>query len=207
VEISTHIFELRAIELHGMSFNAQWYMIYILSMHRDPLFQIVRELDPDGISRRLHDLQRHCGEYIVPGPNFIWSVDGYCKLEHWGIEIYAAIDAYSRYVIWCYVGISNRTAISVVSQYIDALRDGKVQPRHIRSDHGVETSLLSAAHLKVAQTHEPSCTMDKCYWYGTSTANQHIESWWGQLTKSMLFRTRVCPLYYEWYLSLCSNKV
>lgn len=22
-----------------------------------------------------------------------------------------------------------------------------------------------------------------CYWFGTSTANQRIESWWGQLAK------------------------
>ncbi|KAL6229678.1 hypothetical protein BDW75DRAFT_235014 [Aspergillus navahoensis] len=30
------------------------------------------------------------------GPNFIWSIDGYLKLAPYGIEIYAAIDAYSR---------------------------------------------------------------------------------------------------------------
>lgn len=44
------------------------------------------------------------GEYIVDGPNAVWSVDGYEKLANWGIQIYAAIDAYSRYIIWFYVG-------------------------------------------------------------------------------------------------------
>jgi hypothetical protein len=39
-------------------------------------------------------MQRHRKEYIVPGPDYIWSLDGHDKLSDWGIEIYAAIDAY-----------------------------------------------------------------------------------------------------------------
>ena len=50
----------------------------------------------------------------MPGPNWLWSVDGYLKLEPYGIEIYAAIDAYSRYIIWIYCGITARTGVSVV---------------------------------------------------------------------------------------------
>jgi hypothetical protein len=34
--------------------------------------------------------------YCVPGPNYIWSVDGHMKLELFGTEIYAGVDAYSR---------------------------------------------------------------------------------------------------------------
>jgi hypothetical protein len=34
------------------------------------------------------------------------------KLEPYGIEIYAAIDGYSRYVIWFYVGM--RTALGLL---------------------------------------------------------------------------------------------
>ncbi|KAN0076641.1 hypothetical protein V8E54_006783 [Elaphomyces granulatus] len=29
-----------------------------------------------------------------------------------------------------------------------------------------------------------------CYWFGTSVANQRIESWWGQLSKSVLYQWR-----------------
>jgi hypothetical protein len=76
---------------------------------------------PDAIERRVRNMQRHRGEYIVPGPNFLWSVDGYLKLAPYGIEIYGAIDAYSRYIIWIYVGISGRTAISVLRQYLDTV--------------------------------------------------------------------------------------
>jgi hypothetical protein len=35
------------------------------------------------------------------------------KLLIYSIEIYAVIDGYSRYILWIYVGISTRTAISV----------------------------------------------------------------------------------------------
>jgi hypothetical protein len=144
------------------------------------------------VTRRLHDLQRHRGEYVVPGPNYLWSVDGHCKLEHWGIEIYAAIDAYSRYVIWIYVGISSRTAVSVLKQYTDTLETNGVFPQVLRSDRGVETPLVAAAHHEFMRRHRPDASFDGCFRYGTSTANQRIESWWGQLTKSMLFRWRVC---------------
>jgi hypothetical protein len=77
----------------------------------------VKELDPIGLQRRTNDMQRHREEYIVPSPDYIWSLDGHDKLSNWGIEIYAAIDAYSRFIVWIYVGISNRIEQLVVRQY------------------------------------------------------------------------------------------
>ncbi|ODH17513.1 hypothetical protein ACO22_06260 [Paracoccidioides brasiliensis] len=115
------------------------------SISRDRLFKTVQLLDPDGIKRRLNDLQRHRGSYIVPGPNYLWSIDGYCKLQHWGIEIYAAIDAYSRYIVWIYIGITNRTAASVLRQFLDVLQATSTFPQIIRSDRGTETSMIAAA--------------------------------------------------------------
>jgi hypothetical protein len=90
-----------------------------------------RELAPEAVQRRLYDLQRHRGAYIVPGPNFIWLIDGYLKLAPYGIEIYAAIDAYSRYIIWVYVGISSCTAVSVLHQFLDTLEITATQPRFV----------------------------------------------------------------------------
>ena len=52
-----------------------------------------KELAPAAVHQRWQDLQCHQGAYITPGPNFIWSIDGYLKLALYGIEIYAAIDA------------------------------------------------------------------------------------------------------------------
>ena len=38
---------------------------------------------------------RKRGSYIVPGPNYVWSMDGQIKLHQYGIAIYGAIHAYS----------------------------------------------------------------------------------------------------------------
>ncbi|KGY14608.1 hypothetical protein PABG_12476 [Paracoccidioides brasiliensis Pb03] len=125
----------------------------------DRLFKTVQLLDPDGIKRRLNDLQRHRGSYIVPGPNYLWSIDGYCKLQHWGIEIYAAIDAYSRYIVWIYIGITNRTAVSVLRQFLDVLQATSTFPQIIRSDRGTETSMIAAAQLKLHQATDSNTSL------------------------------------------------
>ncbi|RPB02000.1 hypothetical protein L873DRAFT_1674597, partial [Choiromyces venosus 120613-1] len=47
------------------------------------------------------------------GPNHVWSIDDHVKLFQFGFQIYAAINAYFRYIVWYYIGHSNFTAISV----------------------------------------------------------------------------------------------
>lgn len=67
---------------------------------RDRMFKILKTIDPAGVAgRRLHLNTKPKGAYSVPGPNFVWSIDGHHKLSMYGIEIYAGIDAFSRYVI------------------------------------------------------------------------------------------------------------
>jgi hypothetical protein len=72
-------------------------------------------------------------------------------LQPWGFEIYAAIDAYSRCIIWVYVGISGLTGRSVLAQYVAAIREHGCVLFMIRSDRGNETLLLSMAHYFLAQ--------------------------------------------------------
>ncbi|KAL4956709.1 hypothetical protein BDW69DRAFT_70105, partial [Aspergillus filifer] len=178
------------IEGYGRRMLATHFRSQGLLIGRDRLFSLYSQLAPEAVQRRLHDLQRHRGAYIVPGPNFIWSIDGYLKLAPYGIEIYAAIDAYSRYIIWVYVGISSRTAVSVLRQFLDTLKVTSRQPRYVRSDRGGETVLLAEAQHKLQQSYHPEISIQDCYLYGTSTANQRIEAWWGQLTRGLLFRYR-----------------
>jgi hypothetical protein len=181
-------------------------------LQRDRIFSVYRELNPAAIQRRTQDLQRHRGEYIVPGPDFVWSVDGYCKLQAFGIEIYAAIDAYSRYVTWIYVGITARTAISVLRQYLDTIQDTGYCPRIIRSDRGTETTMCADAHFKLStslRSNEEIAGFEDAYWYGTSTANQRIESWWAQLSKGSIWQWRVDrPVFFtieQFVLTGCRN--
>jgi hypothetical protein len=154
----------------------------------------VKQLDPNGLSRRTNDLNRKRGEYIVPGPNFIWSVDGHDKLDYWGFQIYGCIDAYSRNIVWMYVGISNRTAQSVLRQYLKVCSNTGFQPKIICSDRGKETLLCAEVYFAFACTIQDSPTfkLRDCWFYGTSTGNQRIESWWSQLQKSQLYRWKVC---------------
>jgi hypothetical protein len=69
------------------------------------------------------------------------------KLTPYGIEIYAAIHAYSRYIVWIYVSVSGMTAISVVRQYLNVVKNIGYHPQIIRSDHGLETALIAGTHL------------------------------------------------------------
>jgi len=127
-------------------------------------------------------------------------MDGHDKLSFWGIQIYAAIDAFSRYVTWCYIGISNRTQISVLRQFLEVLQETKIQPRDIRSDKGGETVLVAAAHYLLLKEQYENLLLQDCYLYGTSTSNQRIEAWWSQLTKSLLFIFRVRPKLSNHYI-------
>ncbi|EEH22948.2 hypothetical protein PABG_05159 [Paracoccidioides brasiliensis Pb03] len=97
--------------------------------------------------------------------------------EKIGVE-YAAIDAYSRYIVWIYIGITNRTAVSVLRQFLDVLQATSTFPQIIRSDRGTETSMIAAAQLKLHQATDSNTSLNECYRFGTSTLNQRIESWW-----------------------------
>ncbi|KAE8378344.1 hypothetical protein BDV26DRAFT_304335 [Aspergillus bertholletiae] len=114
-------------------------------------------------SFKLRDLPRHKGAYIIPGPNYLWSVDGSCKLQLWGIEIYAVLEAYIRYIVWLYVGVPNHTAKNIAQQYLQTIKTQNLLPRP-----------------------SPGAQLNECFQYGTSTAAQKVEAWWDQLTKGSI---------------------
>ena len=122
-------------------------------------------------------------------------MDAYCKLEHWGIQIYAAIDVYSRYLVWIYIGITARTAWSVYAQYIATATSGAVIPMIIRSDRGAETVAAADAHYYLSsqlreQPEEQPLGFSDCFRFGTSKKNQRIEAWWNQQSFSTTARWR-----------------
>jgi hypothetical protein len=165
-----------------------------LSSTRDRLFVLYRQVNPIHVQARLRDLQRKRKAYIVRGPDYVWSIDGYMKLAPYGMEIYAAIDAYSRYVIWIYVGVSGMTAVSVLRQYLDTIAAVGYHPQVVRSDHGSETVLIADAHWQLHRTITPNVPFHDIYAFGTSTSNQRIEHWWNNLNKTALPYWRVSSL-------------
>lgn len=88
------------ITLYGRQYTYQRLRQCGIPVARDRMFSILHELDPVGIANRRLDVNyMPKGGYFVPGPNYVWSIDGHHKLSMYGIEIYAGVDAYSRYVL------------------------------------------------------------------------------------------------------------
>lgn len=86
------------ISSYGRGLSYQHLKSCGIPIARDRMFEILRDLDPEGVQSRSFNLfTSPRGNYTVPGPNFVWSVDGHLKLHMYGIEIYAGIDAYLRY--------------------------------------------------------------------------------------------------------------
>jgi hypothetical protein len=172
-----------------------------LQGHRARHHHVTAELqqqDPDGSARRKpgKGLRHRRAEFINPGPDHLWCIDGHDKLKAWGIEIYAAIDAYSRKIIWIYVGNSNRSRLAVARQYLQTVAQLDWCPRFVRADRGQEPVLLADAHLRLFLEHrhiagDDQSTLDTlpvtdCFWFGPSTANQRIENWWLRLLTTQL---------------------
>lgn len=144
-----------------------------------------------GRSRALKFRALHRRQANFPGPNWVWHVDGHTKLQNWGIDIYGAIDGYSRRIIWLWVGPSALSQVCVAKQYLKAIQGYGFRPRFIRSDRGTETALMADAHyslevqhLQLFHNHNQEVNplrLRECYLYGKSTTNQRIESWWLRL--------------------------
>jgi transposase InsO family protein len=141
-------------------------------------------------------------EYRVPGPNWLWAIDGHAKLIHAGIEIYGAINTYSRCIVWVFVGLSACTQVSVVQQFLQVVRSRNLFPKRLRSDRGSETAMIADAQYYLSkedkrisegltEVEAAILPLKDCYIFGTSTSNVRIESWWNQLQRKCLIPWRV----------------
>ena len=95
---------LKEIETSGQCivYRTMWRRLvrrYNLKVKRDKVLNLLRIIDPNGVDRRKRRrlLRR---KYSNPGSNFLWHVDGYDKLKPYCFAIHAAIDCYSRRVLW-----------------------------------------------------------------------------------------------------------
>lgn len=98
---------------------------------------MLRILNPEAITLRMRRMQFKKGEYVVPGPDWIWSIDGHDKLSPFGIEMYACVDAYSRSFIWVCVGIVNRTSHSSLAEWTWAVDRPNAMQKPQQSAHTI----------------------------------------------------------------------
>lgn len=171
--------------------------------------EAIKELDPEGVQARKPGMKAiHRRAYDVPGPDYVWSVDGYLSLRNYGIEIYAGIDAYSRSIIWWYVGVHGCTQISVASQFLRVVEAKNTFPELIRSDRGSETAMMADFQVALGRQHmmlDPARTMSleeiqrlpvrKFHLFGTSTANVRIERWWRTLYEGAVGSWKVSSIH------------
>jgi hypothetical protein len=69
-----------------------------------------------------------------------------------------------------------------VSQFLIKLGELNVMPQIIRSDRGVEVDMMVDAFFTLQRDVEgPQLNLNECYYFGKSTKNVRIESWWRQL--------------------------
>ena len=142
---------------------------------------VVKELDPEGVlSRRKKRLRRGC--YSVPGPDFLWNIDGYDKLKPYGVSRHGCIHGFSLQIIWLKVAPSNKNPSTIASYYYSAVREMGGVPTRIRSDD-MENSIIETIQIFVRSAHDDEFAGIESFLKGTSPANQRIESFWSQLAK------------------------
>ena len=151
-----------------------------LIVGRDQVRFMLKGLDIQGVNDRARRrLKRR--QYVNPGPNFVWHIDGYDKLKPYGFAIHGAIDGFSRRVIWLQVGVTNNDPKVIMSYFIDAVRKLQCIPTIIRSDHGTENGLVEDLQIGLRSQFNDTFCGRKSFRKGKSSSNQRIERWWGIL--------------------------
>ena len=91
----------------------------------------LKEIDPAGCERhRQHSIRpvfwpvykASIGQYLNPGRNFAWHIDGYDKLKPWELPIHGAIDGYSRKILWLKVARTNNSPDMIGPFYLQTVR-------------------------------------------------------------------------------------
>ncbi|XP_048111462.1 uncharacterized protein LOC125302346 [Alosa alosa] len=155
---------------------------YSLTVRRDDVMALMRQVDPSGVQLRAS--QRFVRRvYSSLGPNYTWHVDGYDKLKPYGLAISGCIDGYSRKVLWLVCGASNNDPGVIAQNYIRCVSEGGVIPMRLRTDCGTENGTMAAIQCTLRSPYTDVFAGAASHIYGTSMANQRIESWWSYFRK------------------------
>jgi len=108
----------------------------------------------------------------------VFAVSGYDKLKPFGFPIHGCICGYSRRILWLEVVKSNNNPKTTATLYLDCVQDLKGCPRLVRSDCGTENGTIAGMQCYFRQDGCDDFAGTKAHQYGSSPANQRIESWW-----------------------------
>ncbi|XP_078799348.1 uncharacterized protein LOC110016040 isoform X2 [Oryzias latipes] len=137
---------------------------------------LIKILDPEGVDlRRARRLRRR--QYTCRGPNALWHVDSYDKLKPYGIAINGCIDGFSRHVMWMEAYTTNSDPKVIADYYINTVTRVGGCPQRLRADPGTENAHIREMQMFLRRHHADHHAGQQSFIYGSSTANQRIESW------------------------------
>lgn len=168
-----------------LGYKSMWYRLrttYGLQLRRDSVLKLLRIADPAGVEARSRRRLRR-RKYVVPGPNFLWHVDGYDKLKPFGFAIHGGVDGFSRKILWLEVAASNNNPLIISHYYLKAVQKLGLLPTIIRSDKGTENCGIQSLQQCFRMDHDDKLSGFNSFIQGRSTSNQRIESYWCQMRK------------------------
>ena len=169
----------------SMGYRFVWRLLttrYNLHVSQETVRIILQVLDPAGVeARTLRAFQRR--QYSNKGPNYLIHVDGWDKLKTFGISVHAAMDGFSRRLLWLKVGPSNKNPRYVLQFFMEYVQNINGVPRAIRADRGTENSLLRIVQVALRSNDVDEMNGERSFMYGRSVANQRIEAFWSYLNR------------------------
>ena len=156
---------------------------YGIIVDRETVHLALKQLDPEGVNARLRKQLRR-RQYVNQGPNYLWHLDRYDKLKPFGFCIHAAIDGYSRRILWLEVSNTNNNPKVVGQYYLSCVKELGGVPRCIRGDCGTENLYIAGMQRFFHDGGQDSFSGERSFMYGRSVSNQRIEAWWSYLRKT-----------------------
>ena len=65
------------VKQYGREFFYRHLRTQRIPVARNRMFALMKELDPVGVEEQCKDAYNRHGTFQVPGPNFLWSIDGH----------------------------------------------------------------------------------------------------------------------------------
>ena len=143
------------------------------------------------VNRRSKVVQRRV--YTVSCPNALWHIDTHHKLIRWRLITIAAVDGFSRTIIYIMCADNNK-ASTVLQCFVSGVSKFGL-PERVRSDHGGE-NIDVWRYMVIAHNGDVSCVVT-----GSSTHNERIERLWRDVHRS------VTTTYADTFRSLESDGV
>jgi hypothetical protein len=166
------------ITLNGVRVDhPTWYVT------RDRVAATLQTIDPRAVAVRADTTLRE-RIYQCDGPNDCWHIDQNDKIKPFGFPLHAAVDGYSRFILWMKVVPSNNNPRVIAHHYLSHIERVGGCPVNTRSDYGSENNHMAGAQrfFRCLQLlpNQFDVAWNSHQW-GPSTSNTRIESVWSRL--------------------------